>query len=67
MLVNLALVKKKNNISNVGDAEAIVTFRNGCRDEFLTRDLGRTTIETMGDLMAIANEHASGEEAWIAK
>lgn len=60
-------LKKKNGISDITDAKAIAAFLTGCRDELLTRDLGKASIRTMANLMDIATEHASGEEAWVAK
>lgn len=37
-------LKKKNEIFDITDTEAIMVFQNGCRDEFLTLDLGKAEV-----------------------
>lgn len=60
-------LKKKNNISDVMDAEAIAAFRAGCMDKLLTHELGRSSVRTKVDLMRITNDFNSRDEEWIAK
>lgn len=53
-------LKKKNETVDIMSDEAITKFRDDCRDEHLTCDLGNATLRNMMDLMNVATAYASG-------
>ena len=55
--------KKCNKLQDVSDADVVGSFIYGTNDKAIVRKLGCYKPQTIGKLMEIASDHASGEEA----
>lgn len=58
--------KKKNEIVDCDDVEAIVAFKHDVSDEFLSRDFGYYKPKTKPILMGMVTRHITGEDTWLA-
>lgn len=57
---------KRNNIPNLTDAQIVLAFQNGCRDNDLVKKIGRKNHDgrmTAAELFKIANQYARGNSA----
>lgn len=59
--------KRKNEIIDCNDAEAIAAFRHGADDEFLSHDFSHFKPKTMLELMEMMTRFCACEDAWLTK
>ena len=60
-------LKKKNQIVDCPDAEALAAFKHNIRDEWLTRHLGQEKPKTMAALTSLMTRFCVGEDSWLAR
>src|SRR4051812_32739573 len=58
---------KKNQIIDCQDAEALATFKNSIRDEWLARHLGQEKPKSMAALTALMTRFCAREDNWLAR